>query len=272
MKHRFLTTLFIFLFASPSFAQADIEIHYLDVGQADAALVICDGETMLIDGGDIKASSYIYTYLEDNNINHLNYIIASHGHADHVGGLAAALNFATVETAYCPVMEYDSHGFDNFKKYLSLQNVEITIPEVGESFTLGSASVEIIGPINYECSNHNDISIVLRIVYGNTSFLFTGDAERSEEQDILSAGYTLKSTVLKVGHHGSENSTTYPFLWEIMPEYAIISVGEDNTYGHPTEETLSRLRDADVIVYRTDLNGTIICKSDGENLTFSIEQ
>jgi len=109
-------------------------------------------------------------------------------------------------------------------------------------------------------------------VYGDTSFLFTGDAEREEEQDILDAGYTLKSTVLKVGHHGSDTSTSYPFLREIMPEYAVISVGTGNSYGHPTEDTLSRLRDADVKVYRTDMQGDIICTSDGTNVTFETKK
>jgi hypothetical protein len=114
------------------------------------------------------------------------------------------------------------------------------------------------------------MSIVLRIVYGGTSFLFTGDAEREEEQDILNAGFNLDSTVLKVGHHGSDTSTTYPFLREIMPQYAIISVGNDNTYGHPTEDTLSRLRDADVKLFRTDLQGDIFCTSDGKTVSFSV--
>ena len=108
----------------------------------------------------------------------------------------------------------------------------------------------------------------MKIIYGDTSFLFTGDAEREEEQEILSAGYDLSATVLKVGHHGSKNSTTYPFLREIMPKYAIISVG-DNSYGHPTEDVLSRLRDADVKVYRTDMQGDIVVESDGKTVTIT---
>jgi hypothetical protein len=112
----------------------------------------------------------------------------------------------------------------------------------------------------------------MRIVYGETSFLFTGDAEREEEQEILAAGYELNSTVLKVGHHGSANSTTYPFLREVAPQYAVISVGANNSYGHPTEDTLSRLRDADVTVYRTDLQGDIACSSDGKTVSFSVER
>lgn len=265
---KFIAFLLAFLL-SINCAFAEFQVHFLDVGQADAALILCDNATMLIDGGNKGDSSLIYAYLKEHNITHLDYIIASHAHEDHVGGLAGALNFATVGTAYCPVTEYDTKAFANFKKYLEKQNVEITLPSAGDTFTLGSASIEILAPINYEQNNHNNLSIVLKIVYGNTSFLFTGDAEREEEYEILDAGYDLASTVLKVSHHGSDTSTTYPFLREVMPNYAIISVGKNNSYDHPTEATLSKLRDADVIVYRTDLNGTIICKSDGETVSFS---
>ena len=166
---------------------------------------------------------------------------------------------------------YDSKTFNSFTKYLSQQGVSITVPEPGDAFSLGSASVTILGPQkSYE--DTNDTSIVMKVVYGKTSFLFTGDAERTAEADILDAGYDLSATVLKVGHHGSDTSTSYPFLREIMPEYAVIQVGKGNSYGHPTEDTLSKLRDADVKVYRNDLQGTIICTSDGETVSFSTEK
>lgn len=247
------------------------EIHYIDVGQADAALVLCDDSAMLIDGGNVADSSLIYAYLKEHGVEHLDYIICTHAHEDHVGGLAGALNYATVGVAYCPVRLHDTDAFSNFVKYLDEQNVSITVPEAGDTFNLGSAEATIIGPVK-QSDDTNNTSIVLRIVYGNTSFLFTGDAEREEEQDILDAGYTLSSTVLKVGHHGSANSTTYPFLREIMPTCAVISVGLNNSYGHPTEDALSRLRDAGVKVYRTDIQGHIICISDGENVSFSVSK
>lgn len=249
---------------------AGLEVHFIDVGQADAALIRCGEESMLIDGGNAEDSNIIYTYLKKYEISELDYIVASHAHEDHIGGLAGALNYASAKNALCPVKYYDSRAFKNFVKYLasSGDGTEITIPSPGDSFTLGDAQVDILGCNGAE--NTNDSSVILKITYDETSFLFTGDAERAAEQAVLDfcaeSEYDLSSTVLKVGHHGSDSSTTYPFLREIMPEYAVISVGKDNSYGHPSDDTLSRLYDAGAQVYRTDLCGDIIFRSDGKEI------
>ena len=279
MKHKHIIRLGISLLAAILFftvpsggllENTSFAVHFLDVGQGDCALILCDGKAMLIDGGEASQSSKVYAYLKEHGVDHLNYIVVSHAHADHVGGLSGALNYATVDVALCPVLDYDTKTFCSFVKYLGRQNITITIPHPGDIFKLGSATVHILAPLrDYE--DPNDTSIVMKVIYGGTSFFFAGDATRTAEGDILDAGYDLSATALKVGHHGSDTSTSYPFLREGVPEYAVISVGKDNEYEHPAENTLSRLRDADIQVFRTDLNGTIICTSDGKTVTFETE-
>ncbi len=248
------------------------EIHFIDVGQADATLVLCDGYSMLIDGGNREDSSLIVAYLKKCHVDYLDYMICTHPHEDHVGGLSGALNACSVGCVIAPTNTYDSDEFQHFLHYVEEQGLEITLPEVGTYYALGNSSFQILAPQLQEEVSENNSSIVLRIVYGNTSFLLTGDAERESEVSILNSGYDLESTVLKVGHHGSDTSTSYVFLREVMPQYAIISVGKDNPYGHPDEEVLSRLRDAEATVYRTDRNGDIILQSDGETIQIKTEK
>lgn len=248
-----------------------LTVTFLDVGQGDAAVLQCGGQTMMIDGGKAKASSYIYSWLKKNQISYLDVMVATHTDADHIGGLSGALNYAKVGTAYCPVTSGTTKTFQSFVRYLKKQGKSITVPEAGDEFSLGGAQVRILGPTDPQAEGNNS-SIVLKVTFGDTSFLFTGDAEREEEQELLESGYDLESTVLKVGHHGSDTSTSYLFLRTVNPQYAVISVDADNTYGHPTEAVLSRLRDADVKTCRTDLQGNITAVSDGKKVTFQTER
>ena len=250
---------------------SSFEVHYIDVGQGDAELIICDGHAMLIDGGNVEDSSLMYSYLEKLEVDELDCVVCTHPHEDHVGGLSGALSFATADTVYCSYTEYDSDAFSKFLKVLGKQGLSITVPSDGDSFYLGSALVQIFGPLD-EYEEVNDNSIVLKVTYGKTSFLFMGDAMEDSENDIMDSGYDVNCTVLKVGHHGSETSTSYRFIYLSEPKYAVISCGKDNSYNHPNESVISRLTDADVTVYRTDNDGTVICKSDGENVNFSTEK
>ena len=245
-----------------------LTVTWLDVGQGDAAVIQCGGQSMLIDGGKPEKSSYIYAWLQQHSLSYLDVIVATHVDADHIGGLSGALNYASVGTAYCPETTGTTETFQSFVKYLAQRGKQITVPTAGETFALGGAQIQILGPL-HRAEDSNDNSIVLKVSFGATSFLFTGDAERAEEQDLLNSGVNLQSTVLKVGHHGSDTSTSYPFLRAVAPQYAVISVGAGNSYGHPTEAMLSRLRDAGVTTFRTDMQGEITAVSDGQTINFS---
>lgn len=244
-------------------------VHFIDVGQGDAALILCDDKSMLIDGGKSKASDIIYTYLKKQGITHLDYVVCSHADEDHVGGLSGALSAVSAGAVYAPETEADTKAYLNFKRKTQEQGLEIQHPKHGDSFAFGSSTVQVLGPIDENTNERNNTSIVLKVQYGATSFLFTGDAEFDEEHDILEQGYDLSTDVLKVSHHGSAGATSYRFLREVLPKYAVISVGKDNAYGHPTEKVLSLLRDAETKVFRTDLQGDIIAASDGRNVTIT---
>lgn len=246
-------------------------VHYLDVGQADCALLECDGEYILIDGGNIGDSDLVVSYLEQQGVQQLKAVICSHAHEDHAGGLPGVLAVYPTEAVYAPTRTYASDCFDDLLYYTDQQGLEITIPQVGDTITFGQAEAEMLGPVK-SYAETNNTSLVLTVTYGTSRFLFTGDMETDAEADLLERGTDLKADVLKVGHHGSDTSTSYRFLYEVAPQYAVISVGKDNKYGHPNEPILSRLQDAEATVYRTDLLGTVIAHSDGKTVSLTWEK
>ena len=239
-------------------------VDFIDVGQALGVLVTCDGQSMLYDGGNVEDGSLVVSYLQNKGVTRLEYVFCSHAHEDHVGGLAAVMAAFPAGHAYAPVATADTQCFQDYVKYAQQQGLALEVPAVGTVWQLGSATVQLLGPVaSYE--DTNDTSLVLRIDYGETSFLLTGDMEQDAEDDLVASGAPLDVDVLQVGHHGSETSTGYVFLNAVLPEVGVISVGEGNSYGHPHEAALSRLRDAGVDVWRTDLSGTIRITSDGVN-------
>ena len=225
---------------------APLEVHFIDVG------------------------SLIVSYLQSQGVEQLEYVFCSHAHEDHVGGLAAALAYFPAYHVYSPVADASTKCFQDFVKYTQQQGLQVEVPAVGTMWPLGGATVTMLGPVA-QYSDTNDTSLVLRIDYGSTSFLLTGDMEKTAETDLVNSGANLRADVLQVGHHGSSTSTSYLFLNAVLPEMGVISCGVNNKYGHPHEETLSILRDAGVDVYRTDLLGTITVSSDGQNYTVATE-
>jgi|LFRM01.2.fsa_nt_gb competence protein ComEC len=254
-------------------AAGSFEIHFLDVGKADAFIVISGDQVLMIDGGNPKDSDFIYAYLKDTlAIDHIDYMVSTHPHKDHVGGLSGALNAATVGQVFTPVVEYDKKPFNSFLKYINEYEKELQIPNPGDTYPLGEATFQFLTPLRDDYQEVNDLSLVIRIVYGNTSFLFMGDAELSAEADLIMASHAkrfdLKSTLLKIGHHGGDTSTSFALLQEVQPRYAVLTVDGDKDDGLPSPYTMKRLDTAGVKVFRSDVHGHIVCYSDGETLRF----
>ena len=248
-----------------------LTVQYIDVGQADCALLECDGEFLLIDGGNRDDSQLVVSFLEQQGVKELAAVVCSHAHEDHVGGLPAVLAVYPTKAVYAPTKTYSSNIFDKFVYYTDQQGLDITIPAPGDQFALGQAVVTVLGPVK-SYAETNDTSIVLWVKYGETNFLFTGDMETDAENDMLDyweGKVDWKADVLKVGHHCSNTSTGYRFLNEVNPAYGVISVGKGNDYGHPHKEPMSRLRQAGVTILRTDELGTIQAVSDGKEVTFT---
>ena len=251
-------------------AGTSLSVHFIDVGQADCALLECNGEYIIIDGGNVEDSSLVVSYLEKQGVTKLEAVIASHAHEDHVGGLPGVLAVFETASVYAPTRTYASNCFDDFVYYADQQGLQITIPSPGDVIEFGGATATVLGPVK-SYADTNNTSIVLMVQFGNVRFLFTGDMEVQAENDMLDywgEGFHWHATVLKVGHHGSETSTGYRFLNEVMPTFGVISVGAGNSYGHPHELPMSRLEDAEVTVYRTDELGTIVFTTDGVTLSF----
>lgn len=253
---------------------AGLEVHFLDVGQADCILVASGGEYLLIDGGNREDSRLVVSYLEELGVQELEAVVCTHPHEDHVGGLPGVLAVYPTHGVYAPSKTYASKVYDNFLYYTDQQGLDVTIPAPGDTLTVGQATLTVLGPVK-SYAETNDTSLVLRLDYGDTRFLFTGDMETAAETDM--ADYwadtpgALDVDVLKVSHHGSDTSTGYRLLHETTPAQAVISVGTGNTYGHPHEEPLSRLAQAEAEVLRTDLLGTIVARSDGTQVHFTWE-
>lgn len=247
-----------------------LEVHYIDIGQGDAILIKQGKEAMLIDAGNNSKGTAVWSYLLSQNVEKLSYAIGTHPDADHIGGLDVIIYKFDCENIFMPAWENDTKTYEEVINTVKAKNQNIKIPVQGEVYTLGKASFQILTNTGKDYGDHtNDYSIALRLAFGDTSFLFTGDAEEAAEQDMLASGLPLSSDVFKAAHHGADTANTESFLKAVSPTYCVISCGKDNSYGHPRAGFLNNLRGMGASVFRTDEQGTIVAVSDGEKVTFN---
>ncbi|MDU6543065.1 MBL fold metallo-hydrolase [Clostridium sp.] len=247
----------------------ELKVHFIDVGQADSILIQQGNESMLIDAGNNDDENTLKNYLAGLGVKELKYAIATHPHEDHIGSMDYIMNSLKVGQIYAPKVTTTTKTYENLVNSVKNKGMQFKVPIVGETFYVGQAKCTILAPNSSSYDDLNDYSIVVKVEFGNNSFLFTGDAGEVSEKEMLSNGLELKADVLKVGHHGSRTSSSDAFLNTVNPKYAVISVGKDNDYGHPNAEALNRLSSRGAAIYRTDLNGTIVATSNGNNITFN---
>ena len=249
----------------------DVVVKFFDVGQADSILVQSAGVNMLIDAGTNNMGNTVVQNLKDLGITKIDYLVGTHPHEDHIGGMDDVINNFEIGTIYMPKVQTNTKTFEDVLDAISNKGLTITTPEVGYVFEVGNTKCEVMCTgtgTTEENSNLNLSSIVIRMVYGEESFLFMGDAEEKNE----SSRQWPQTTVLKVGHHGSDTSSSESFLNQVKPEISVISVGINNTYGHPKKTTLDKLNALETSIYRTDQNGTITITCDGTSCVVTTEK
>lgn len=245
----------------------DLQIYYFDVGQADSTLIINNGHSMLIDAGNNEDGEKLVTYIkEELNITNIDYVVGTHPHEDHIGGLDDIINNFNIKEVYLPEAMTTTKTFEDVLDAIANKELAITVPTIGETFKLGEADFEVIYTGTGE-KDLNEASIILRMIFGNKTYLFTGDTTEEVEETILNSNIDID--VLKVAHHGSKYSSSEEFLNIATPEYAIISAGEGNSYGHPEPETLTRLKKHTNNIYITKDLGTVLLTSDGKTITIT---
>lgn len=251
-------------------AAGDMAVHFLDVGQGLSILVQSGGQNLLYDGGDRSASSFVVSYLREQQVSTIDYLIASHYDEDHLSGLIGCLSAYSVNTVIGPDYDHDSALYTSFLDVVKEKGLSVEHPSVGTEYAFGTGAFTILAPEEIRENDSNDNSVVIRLTNGENAFLFTGDAEYTSEARMVDGGLELSCDVLSVGHHGSASSTSWDFLAATVPEYAVISCGEGNVYGHPDEETLEKLEAMEIPLFRTDKQGTVIGVSNGDEITWNV--
>ncbi len=254
-------------------ATKTMKVHFINVGQGDATYIkMPNGEDVLIDGGKQGQGDEVISYLKSQKVDDIEVLISTHPDADHLGGLDEVLKAYKVESVYAPKVSHTTQAYKNFLQAVKNEKLTIKTAKAGVKLSVKGVTAKFVGPVkDYGKSDLNNWSAVLHVTYNKNKFLFTGDAEKASETDMVKAKQTLQADVIKVGHHGAKTSSNADFLKIVKPKYAVISVGK-NSYGHPTKDVLDRFKGIKAAVYRTDKNGNILISSTGTKITVSVQK
>ncbi|MBR0510528.1 MAG: MBL fold metallo-hydrolase [Clostridia bacterium] len=250
-------------------SQYPMDVAFVNVGQGDGIVIRCEDAAIVIDGGEQTAAAAMKECLKNENITDVDCYIATHPHSDHIGAIPAVMKAVNVKTfmmtEFSELNMPTTRNFEQMVDAVEDEGCEVLFVRGGEEYTFGKMKLQILAPLE-ETNNYNNMSIVVRLVYGEISFLLTGDAEKDVEAQILAGGADVDADVIKLGHHGSSNASSRPFIEAVSPLIAVISCGADNDYGHPHKETLELMKELSVRVLRTDTDGTVHVYSDGKNV------
>lgn len=264
-----LAVLSISIIATSIAASDNLVVHFLNVGQGDSTLIQLAGKSALVDGGDSYAGSKVSSYLKANGVTKIDLIVATHSHPDHIGGLLTVLNNFEVKRALDSGEARTPKAYETYLNLINKKNIVHSIAQAGQTIDFDSAvKIEVLSPPPTPFDNTDDNSVILKVIYGNVSFLLMGDAGLGAENRLLNSSYDLKSDVLKVANHGSEQGTSSDFISRVNPSIAVIEVGPYNIYGYPSPKTIDALNLAGSKIYRTDSDGDIVVTTDG--VTYSV--
>lgn len=248
-------------------ASGKLKVHFIDVGQADCVLIQSNDKNMLIDGGNNADAEIVIQYLRKQGVSYLDYVISTHAHEDHIGGLDKVIDFFPIGTLFSPSQTYRTKSYFDLLKVVKKRKINIEYPRFKDIYSLGEARFIFVMPdAESEYDDLNDSSLAIRISNGSHSFLLCGDTSKKLEEKIVDSKIFLRSDVLKLNHHGSSDANSKALLKAADPEYAVISCGRNNDYGHPHKSVIKRLKRMDIDAFRTDISGSIVFTSDGESL------
>lgn len=248
-------------------------VNFIDVGQGDSILIKTpENNYILVDAGPKDESIKFFNFIKSSEIKKINTIIATHPHEDHIGNMSELITEYPVQNIYMPKVVSNTPVFKKLMETIKKRNIYIKEAKAGVNFTMDGVNFEFIAPVSDKYSNLNNYSAVLKVTYNNVSFLLMGDAEKISEKEILKSGVNVKADVIKIGHHGSSSSSSKNFIKAVSPQYAVISCGLNNDFGHPHKETLKLLKSYNINLYRTDINGTVVFSTDGNKITVDCDR